>query len=142
MKIPNKKNKTKNCARNWYWNMSEENKQKMKNMENNTEKICLKNTWKNTWKNTEKDNPGMCWRIIRKRYLLLPEISGYNFRDTTTLSFLTKGEEVLLKYNKVWGKIKSVKKINLLVTQCLATNIWRPERSHKIAKSPQIVMVK
>ena len=44
MKIPNKKNKTKKCARNWYWNMSEENKIKMKNMDNNTEKICLKNT--------------------------------------------------------------------------------------------------
>ena len=45
------------------------------------------------------------------------------FRDSTTMSFLTKDEEVLLKYNKIWSKIKSVKKINLLVTQCLVTNI-------------------
>ena len=108
---------------------------KMKNMENNTEKIYLKNTWKNTWKNTEKNNPRMCWRIIRKRYLMY-------FRDTTTMSFLTKDEEVLLKYNKIWSKIKSVIKINLLVTQCLVTNIWRLESNDTIAESPQIVMVK
>ena len=38
-----KKNKAKKCARNQYWNMSKENKTKMKNMENNTEKIYLKN---------------------------------------------------------------------------------------------------
>ena len=60
----------------------------------------------------------------------------------TTMSFLTKDEEVLLKYNKIWSKIKSVKKINLLVTQCLVTNICRLERNDTIAESPQIVMVK
>ena len=64
------------------------------------------------------------------------------FRDTTTMPFLTKDEEVLLKYNKIWSKIKSVKKINLLVTQCLVTNICRLERNDTIAESPQIVMVK
>ena len=115
--------------------MSKENKKKMKNMENNTEKIYLKNRWKNTWKNIEKNNPRMCWKIIRKRYIMY-------FRDTTTTSFLTKDEEVLLKYNKIWSKIKSVIKINLLVTQCLVTNIWRLESNDTIAESPQIVMVK
>ena len=105
-------------------------------------KNMFKEYMKEYLKEYRNNNPGMCWRIIRKRYLLLPEISDYNFRDTTTMSFLTKDEEVLLKYNKVWSKIKSVKKINLLVTQSLVTNIWRPERSHEIAKSPQIVMVK
>ena len=59
MKIPNKKNKTKKCARNWYWNMSEENKIKMKNMDNNTEKM-FKEYMKEYLKEYRKNNPGMC----------------------------------------------------------------------------------
>ena len=104
--------------------MSEENKQNMKNMENNIEKI-FKEYMKEYVKEYRKNNPRMCCKIIRKKCLFLPEISGYmmNFRDTKTMSFLTKDEEVLLKYNKIWSKLKSVKKINLLVTQCLVTNI-------------------
>ena len=57
---------------------------------------------------------------------LLQKIRGYmkNFGDTKTMSFLTKYEEVMLKCNKIWSKVKSViKRNNSIVTQYLMTNI-------------------
>ena len=62
---------------------------------------------------------------------------------TKTMSFLTKYEDVLLKCNKIWSKVKSViKRNNSIVTQCLMTIIWTLKLNHSMTKSPQMFMVK
>ena len=49
---------------------------------------------------------------IRPLCILLPKISAYrrNFDKTKCVSFLTKDEKLLEKYNEIWKKISSITK--------------------------------
>ena len=49
---------------------------------------------------------------IRPLCILLPKISAYrrNFDKTKCVSFLTKDEKLLEKYNEIWKKVSSITK--------------------------------
>ena len=49
---------------------------------------------------------------IRPLCILLPKISAYrrNFDETKCVSFLTKDEKLLEKYNEIWKKVSSITK--------------------------------
>ena len=49
---------------------------------------------------------------IRPLCILLPKISAYrrNFNKTKCVSFLTKDEKLLEKYNEIWKKVSSITK--------------------------------
>ena len=48
---------------------------------------------------------------IRQLYIILPQMSGYIKyfeNDSKNLSFKIEDEDVYLKYNEIWNKIKSI----------------------------------
>ena len=49
---------------------------------------------------------------IRPLCILLPKMSAYrrNFDETKCVSFLTKDEKLLEKYNEIWKKVSSITK--------------------------------
>ena len=46
-----------------------------------------------------------------------------DFDETKYISFLIKDDESLKKYNKIWKKLKTISKKNLLVNQFIMKSI-------------------
>ena len=62
---------------------------------------------------------------IRSLCIFLPKMSAYrkDFDETKFISVLTKDDELLEKYNKIWKKLKISSKKNLIVNQYIMKNI-------------------
>ena len=66
-------------------------------------------------------------KIIKNRplYMFPPKMSAFrkDFDETKYISFLIKDDESLKKYNKIWKKLKTSSKKNLLVNQFIMKSI-------------------
>ena len=52
--------------------------------------------------------------IVRPLCVILPQMSGYieySEKEGINMSFIIKDDSVLIKYNKIWNKIKEIKSI-------------------------------